>query len=62
VPVLVCHDEVVVECARGQAADTKVWLERVMIEGMDAVMNGRDEIHVPVGIEARMARSWGDSG
>ena len=39
-PVLVCHDEVVVECDAEQAAAAKAWLERVMIEGMDAVMNG----------------------
>ena len=29
-----------------------------MIEGMDTVMNGTDEVHVPVEVEARIARSW----
>jgi DNA polymerase I len=59
-PVLVCHDEVAVECNAGQAADTKAWLERAMIEGMDTVLNGTDEVGVPVEVEARIARSWGD--
>ena len=35
-----CHDETVVECDVKQAADAKAWLEKAMIEGMDAVMNG----------------------
>ena len=59
-PVLVCHDEVVVECDAEQAADVKGWLERAMIAGMDAVMNGTDEVDVPVEVEARIARSWGE--
>jgi DNA polymerase I-like protein with 3'-5' exonuclease and polymerase domains len=60
VPILVCHDEVVVGCDSELAADIKTWLEKAMIEGMDAVMNGRDEVHVPVEVEARIARSWGE--
>jgi DNA polymerase-1 len=59
VPVLVCHDEVVVECDAGQAA-AKAWLEKAMVEGMDIVLNGRDEGLVPVKVEARIARSWGE--
>jgi DNA polymerase I-like protein with 3'-5' exonuclease and polymerase domains len=62
VPVLVCHDEVVVECDAERAVDTKAWLERTMIDGMDAVMNGTDEVDIPVEVEARIARSWGDEG
>jgi DNA polymerase I-like protein with 3'-5' exonuclease and polymerase domains len=57
-PVFVCHDEVVVECDIEQAADAKAWLEKAMIEGMAAVLNGTDEIRVPVEVEARIARSW----
>jgi DNA polymerase-1 len=60
VPVLVCHDEVVVECDAEQAAEAKAWLEKAMIEGMEAVLNGTDEVYVPVEVEARIARSWGD--
>ena len=58
VPVLVAHDEIVVECAAEQAADTRAWLERAMIDGMDAVLNGQDEVQVPVEVESRIARSW----
>src|SRR5215218_744433 len=60
VPVLVCHDEVVVECDADEAAGAKAWLEKVMIEGMDAVMNGAGEAPVPVKVDARIARSWGE--
>ena len=62
VPVLVCHDEVVVECVVENAADVKAWLEKAMIEGMETVLNGTDEVDVPVEVEARIARSWGDEG
>src|SRR5215217_1967426 len=62
VPVLVCHDEVVVECDAQQAEDVKVWLQKAMIEGMDAITNGRDEVQVPVEVEARIARCWGEGG
>jgi DNA polymerase I len=62
VPVLVCHDELVVECDAEQAADIKAWLENVMIEGMDAVINGTDEVHVPVEVDARITTSWGERG
>jgi DNA polymerase-1 len=60
VPVLVCHDEVVVECDAERAADAKAWLEKAMIEEMTKILNGTDEIHVPVEVEGRIARSWGD--
>lgn len=50
-PILVCHDEVVVECDADWAADTKVRLEKAMIEGMEEVLNmqalqGRKRTHV----------------
>jgi DNA polymerase I-like protein with 3'-5' exonuclease and polymerase domains len=60
VPVLACHDEIVVECGPEQAADVKVWLEKAMIEGMKAVLNSTDEVDVPVEVEARIATSWGE--
>ncbi len=56
-PVLVCHDEVVVECGVEQVADARAWLEKVMIEGMNVVLNGTKEVDVPVEVEARVARS-----
>ena len=61
-PVLVCHDEVVVECDAEQGADVKAWLEGAMIEGMDTIMNGTDEVDVTIEVEARIARSWGEGG
>jgi DNA polymerase-1 len=60
VPVLVCHDEVVVECDAEHAADAKAWLEKAMIEGMKAVLNCTDQVDVSVRVEARIARLWGD--
>ena len=62
IPVLVCHDEVVVECDVARAAEAKAWLQKAMIEGMAAVINGMDEVDVPVEVEARIARSWGEGG
>jgi DNA polymerase I-like protein with 3'-5' exonuclease and polymerase domains len=60
VPVLVCHDEVVVECDAEQAGEVKAWLEKAMIEGMEAVLSGMEEVGVPVEVDARIARSWGE--
>jgi DNA polymerase I len=59
-PVLVCHDEVVVECDAEQAAEANAWLEKALIEGMDTVMNDAGEVHLPVEVERRIARSWGE--
>jgi DNA polymerase I-like protein with 3'-5' exonuclease and polymerase domains len=59
VPILVCHDEVVVECDVEQAEAAKAWLEKAMVEGMDSVLNGTGEVRVPVKIEAEIASSWG---
>jgi DNA polymerase-1 len=55
-PVLVCHDEVVVECDAERVAEAKIWLKGTMIEGMDVVLNGTDKVDVPVEVEARIAR------
>jgi DNA polymerase I-like protein with 3'-5' exonuclease and polymerase domains len=60
VPVLVCHDEVVVECSSEGALDAQAQLERAMVEEMEAVLNGTDEVDVPVEVEAWIARSWGE--
>ena len=61
VPVLVCHDEVVVECEPEEAANVKAWLGKAMIDGMDTVMNSAGQRRVPVEVGARVARSWGGS-
>jgi DNA polymerase-1 len=62
VPVLVCHDEIVVECEAERATEAKAWLEKAMIEGMQTVLNSTDEVHVPVEVEARIAKSWEEVG
>jgi DNA polymerase I-like protein with 3'-5' exonuclease and polymerase domains len=59
-PVLVCHDEGVVECDIEQAADVKTWLEKAMIEGMETVLTYAGEAHMPVEVESRIASSWGE--
>jgi hypothetical protein len=56
----VCHDEVVVESSSERALDAKIWLEKTMIEGMEVVLNGTSETDVPIEVEARMSRSWGE--
>jgi DNA polymerase I-like protein with 3'-5' exonuclease and polymerase domains len=58
VPVLPCHDEVIVECDEDRGEETKRWLDKAMIDGMEAVLTGTDEVGVPVEIEGRIARSW----
>jgi hypothetical protein len=55
VPVLVCHDEIVVECDAELTTDPKAWLEKAIIEGIEAVLNPTDEVGVPVEVEARIA-------
>ncbi len=62
VPVLVCHDEIVVECDAELTTDAKAWLEKAIIEGIEAVLNPTDEVGVPVEVEARIARSWRERG
>jgi hypothetical protein len=58
VPVLVCHDEVVVECDEDRGEETKRWLEQAMNEGMDVIMNNVGKTRVPVEVEPRIAKSW----
>ena len=59
-PALVCHDEVVVECDIEQAVAAKAWLGGAMIESTAAVINGMGRAPIPVEVEARIARSWGE--
>jgi DNA polymerase I-like protein with 3'-5' exonuclease and polymerase domains len=60
--VLVCHDEVVVECDAERAADTEAWLEKAMIEGMKSILNGTGNTPVLVKVDARIASSWSEGG
>ena len=50
------------ECEAEQAVETKAWLEKAMIEGMDAVVNGTGKAPVPIEVEVRIAGSWGVEG
>jgi DNA polymerase-1 len=59
VPVIVCHDEIVVECDVEQAEAAKAWLEKAMIEGMETVLNGIGEVQVSIAAESRTSNSWG---
>jgi DNA polymerase I len=59
VPILVCHDEVLVECDAEQAAGARLWLGKAMIEGIDTILNNVGEAHVPLEVESRVAGSWG---
>ena len=59
-PVLVCHDEVVVECDIEQAQVARAWLARAMIEGMEDILNGTGEVQVPVAVASRIINSWGE--
>jgi hypothetical protein len=38
--VLVCHDEVVVECDEGITEKTEAWLRKALIDVMDEVLDG----------------------
>jgi hypothetical protein len=56
----VCHDEIVVEYDTEQAAGAKTWLEGAMIEGMEALLNGTDEVYLPAQVELRIGNSRGE--
>jgi DNA polymerase-1 len=53
-PVLVVHDEIVVECDHGEADSVSHWLKQAMIDGMDNFANP-----VPVEVEVSVASTWG---
>jgi DNA polymerase-1 len=60
VPVLLCHDEVVVECDEGDAEKAESWLKKAMIGGMNEVLNGPgiEEPRVPVEVETQIGKTW----
>jgi len=60
--VFVCHHEIVGECDIEQAVGVKTRFESAMIEGMEAVLHSTNEVDVPVEVEARIARCWGERG
>jgi DNA polymerase-1 len=54
VPVLVVHDEIVVECDAAQADAVSGWLRAAMVDAMTPLIEP-----VPVEVEVRIARTWG---
>ena len=40
----------------------KAWLEKAMVEGMDAVIKGAGKARIPVEVEARIVSSWEEGG
>jgi DNA polymerase-1 len=54
VPVLVIHDEIVVECDEGQAEAASSWLKQAMLDGMAPLIDP-----VPVEVEVKVGRTWG---
>jgi len=52
-PVLVVHDEIVVECDRADAERARDWLTDCMTRGMSAFLT-----RVPVVVEATIERDW----
>jgi hypothetical protein len=57
VPVIACHDEVVVECDADKAEEGKEWLVQAMKDGMDAVVNDM-EPHILIEVEASISKTW----
>jgi DNA polymerase-1 len=53
-PVLVVHDEIVVECDTGQAEAVSGWLRQAMLDGMVPLIDP-----VPVEVEVKAASTWG---
>jgi DNA polymerase-1 len=53
-PVLIVHDEIVVEADAGHADAAAAWLKQAMLDGMAPLLDP-----VPVEVEVRVARTWG---
>jgi DNA polymerase-1 len=53
VPVLVVHDEIVVECNQDKAEAVGAWLKKAMLDGMAPLVDP-----VPVEVEATIGRTW----
>jgi DNA polymerase-1 len=54
VPVLVVHDESVVQCEEGQAGPAAAWLRAAMVDAMAPLIDP-----VPVEVEVKVAQTWG---
>ncbi|HVF03119.1 MAG TPA: DNA polymerase [Rubrobacteraceae bacterium] len=60
VPILVVHDEIVIECDEKDVQKSEAWLKKAMVDGMDQVLNVPDlkGPRVPVEVEAKTGRTW----
>lgn len=60
VPIIALHDEIVVECDEGEAEKVKVWLEKVMKDGMSEVLNESGTVSAddPVEVEIESGKTW----
>ena len=60
VPVLVCHDEVIVECDESVVKKVEAWLKKAIEDGMDEVVNSLkvDGPPMPVEVEVASGRTW----
>ncbi len=54
VPVIFCHDEIVVEAAEADADRAAAWLRQAMVDGMAPLIDP-----VPVEVEVTVGRTWG---
>jgi hypothetical protein len=55
-PVLVVHDEVVIECNEEQVEAAGAWRKTAMIDGMAPLISP-----VPVAIDVKVGQTWGGS-
>jgi DNA polymerase-1 len=55
-PVLVVHDEIVIECDEAQAGAAAAWLRQAMLDGMAPLIDP-----VPVVVDVKVGRNWGDT-
>jgi DNA polymerase I-like protein with 3'-5' exonuclease and polymerase domains len=55
-PVLVVHDEIVVECAAEQAETAAAWLQQAMTDGMAPLIDP-----VPIAVEVMIGQTWASS-
>ena len=53
-PVLLVHDELVVECDEAEAQEAVAWVQEAMVAGMTRYLH-----EAPVRVEATVSRSWG---
>ncbi len=62
--VLAVHDELVVECPEEQAEEVARFIEEVMVDGMDEVVNPGltpdDPDRVTVDVDVKILKGWGD--